>query len=158
MKKIILFIIIAVFFSSKSYSQLNITSDIEKQNIVLCKSKKFGNYELSLRRWVSANDDDNYEYVLTCSQTTNRYDSRYNYIKLGTSKEQVIQSLADLFNLCENKKTNIYVDNDRTNITVLSILGKRCLRVRTSPNAGYSYFYKENFERFLKYMNEEFNE
>lgn len=157
MKKIICFLISFCFYIS-CFAQLNVTSDMQYQNLILCKSKKYGNYELSLRKWVSAQNDNVYEYVITCSQTTNRFDSRVNYIKLGENKEQVIESLNQLIILCKNKKTDIYVDNDRTHITVSSMLGKTFLAVKTSPNAGQSYFYKENLERFLKFMNEEFNE
>ena len=145
---ITLFISIAasLSFSVSSYAQLNVLVDRSEEHCLLV-CKKYGNYFLNLM-------EKNDVYYITCAQTTNQFDDKYNGITLGVDKQGCLATIDDLLALAESGNEVVVDDKIFNRVTIwgTKAFGKKLLCVQILGNAGKSYYYIENLAKIREYL------
>ena len=136
----------ALSFSISSYAQLNVLVDRSEEHCLLV-CKKYGNYFLNLM-------EKNDVYYITCAQTTNQFDDKYNGITLGVDKKGCLATIDDLLALAESGNEVVVDDRifDRVTIWGTKAFGKKVLCVQILGNAGKSYYYIENLAKIREYL------
>ena len=145
---ITLFISIAasLSFSVSSYAQLKVLVDRSEEHCLLV-CKKYGNYFLNLM-------EKNDVYYITCAQTTNQFDDKYNGITLGVDKQGCLATIDDLLALAESGNGVVVDDKIFNRVTIwgTKAFGKKVLCVQILGNAGKSYYYIENLAKIREYL------
>ena len=113
--------------------------------LLVCK--KYGNYFLNLM-------EKNDVYYITCAQTTNQFDDKYNGVTLGVDKKGCLATIDDLLSLAESGNEVVVDDKifDRVTIWGTKAFGKKVLCVQILGNAGKSYYYIENLAKIREYL------
>lgn len=154
-KHIIKLLLVSIFLLAApifAHAQLNVVVDRSEEH-ALVTGKKYGNYLLTLM-------EKNGVYYLRCAMTTNQFDDHYNAVTLGIDRKGCIATLNDLFSLIESGNEVIVEDSQFGKVTLWGkkVFGVKTLCVQTSPNAGHSYYYRENLELIKKYIEDNLKE
>lgn len=139
-------IAIAMSSAISSFAQLKVVVDRSDEHCLLV-CKKYGNYFLKL---MERND----VYYITCSQTTNQFDDKYNGVTLGVDKKGCLETIDDLLALKDTGKEVLIEDKYFDHVTIWGTksLGVKVLCVKASGNAGQSYFHTENLMKIREYL------
>lgn len=133
-------------FATASFAQLNVVLDRSEEHCLLV-CKKYGNYFLRLM-------EKNDIYYITCGQTTNQFDDKYNGVTLGVDKKGCLATIDDLLALKDSGNEVVIEDKYFDHVTLwgTKAFGVKVLCVQISGNAGHSYFYTENLQKIRDYI------
>lgn len=85
--------------------------------------------------------------------TDNRFDEGFNAIRLGTTKDECIQSLNDLLDMCVNQKSAVVKQGHRElMITATTIFGGKTLIFQESRYAGDSWISERQIKKVIKWF------
>lgn len=86
--------------------------------------------------------------------TDNRFDEGFNAIRLGTTKDECIQSLNDLLDMCVNQKSAVVKQGYYRElvITATTIFGGKTLIFKESDNAGDSWISERQIKKVIKWF------
>jgi len=87
------------------------------------------------------------------AMTDNQFDEGFNAIRLGTTKEECVQSLNDLLDMCVNQ-TSAVVKQGSTElvITTTKIFGGKTLIFQESDNVGDSWISEKQIKKVIKWF------
>lgn len=85
--------------------------------------------------------------------TDNQFDEGFNAIRLGTTKDECIQSLNDLLDMCVNQKSAVVKQGyDELMIRANTIFGGKTLIFQESDNAGDSWISERQIKKVIKWF------
>ena len=87
------------------------------------------------------------------AMTDNQFDEGFNAIRLGTTKDECIQSLNDLLDMCVNQKSAVVKQGyNELVITANTIFGGKTLIFQESDNAGDSWISERQIKKVIKWF------
>ena len=142
MKRILITLIALMSVCFSANAQLNVVKT-QKQTEVVAK----GTYGAILAL------DEKYGYVLGIA-STNRYD-RVGMIMLGTTKQEAITTLRDLYELCSSigKEVVTIVPYEGETCTIQAGDIKNSLRLKFDDHAGYCILMNKDLQKLIDYFN-----
>lgn len=91
------------------------------------------------------------------AMTDNQFDEGFNAIRLGTTKDECIQSLNDLLDMCVNQKSAVVKQGyNELVITANTIFGGKTLIFQESDNAGDSWISERQIKKVIKWFEKNF--
>lgn len=85
--------------------------------------------------------------------TDNQFDEGFNAIRLGTTKDECIQSLNDLLDMCVNQKSAVVKQGyNELMIRSNTIFGGKTLIFQESDNAGDSWISERQIKKVIKWF------
>lgn len=87
------------------------------------------------------------------AMTDNQFDEGFNAIRLGTTKDECIQSLNDLLDMCVNQKSAVVKQGyNELMIRYNTIFGGKTLIFQESDNAGDSWISERQIKKVIKWF------
>ncbi len=89
------------------------------------------------------------------SETDNQFDNTFNTINLGETKEECLQTLNDLIEICENELLTIVEEGSYYELVISGHkeLGINYISFREEyKNAGYSILYKKHLTKLIEWF------
>lgn len=87
------------------------------------------------------------------AMTDNQFDEGFNAIRLGNTKDECIQSLNDLLDMCVNQKSAVVKQGyNELMIRANTIFGGKTLIFQESDNAGDSWISERQIKKVIKWF------